>query len=99
MMGWLMIAGFGFVAVGLVLIFVRTDWAAPAARAMIVTGVSMSITDAAIAHGWAPAWWLSGFAVCAAIHRWIDLFLHRGSLPIAPTVDVKRPSTNQKPKA
>ena len=70
-------AGLVALAAGVGLLLIRgmapqLTFAGDVARALIVTSVGLALTDVAFAHGPVWAWWLSGFVMCAALHRWID---------------------------
>lgn len=54
-------------------------------RALLVTAGALILTDVAIVHGQRWAWWLSGFGVCAALHRWIDVFVIASPTAPMPT--------------
>jgi hypothetical protein len=98
--GWLVWAGLGALLAGIALIGMRPiapqwGWAPEAARALIITAVGLFLTDIAFVHGPAWAWWLSGFFLCAALHRWREAAaapeaLHAKPLAVSPS---KSPSS------
>lgn len=98
-LSWFAWGALGCAAVGVGLIVARQmmrtlDPDADFVRAFLVTGVALAVTHFAFAAPAAWLWWVSGFAVCAALHRWFDAFAHRAAEPISQSPSV----TSTKPK-
>jgi hypothetical protein len=49
----------------------------PWARALLLTGIALAVTGLAVPGANVWLWWLSGFAVCVALHRWADAVWQR----------------------
>jgi hypothetical protein len=104
--GYLMWAGLATLIAGLALLALRpiakhVDVDADLARALIVTAIALMLSDVALARDMSWLWWLSGFAVCAAAHRWVDAFTPNSPSPAAPhAADLSQPKPKpKKPKA
>lgn len=49
------------------------------ARALIVSGCAVGACAYMWSGGWTLNSFVAGFLVCAALHRWIDVFASRGA--------------------
>jgi hypothetical protein len=78
-MNTLMLAALALGAIGLALAFAGRwraglgEWA----RALIISGLAVAASAYALSTPTAAPIWISGFLVCAALHRWIDAFTGR----------------------
>jgi len=71
---YVMLAALGMAAVGIA-VALAGRWRAGLgewARALIISALAVGASGYALSVGQAIPAWISGFLVCAALHRWID---------------------------
>jgi hypothetical protein len=105
-LGYLLWAGVATLAAGIALLalrgaMARLDADASLSRALIVSAAALFVSDFAVAQDQTWLWWLSGFAVCAALHRWFDAVTPSAGTPPAGQPNPSPPSQPKpsKPKA
>jgi hypothetical protein len=86
----LTLAALGLAVVGLVAAFAGrwVDGGADWARAFVTTGIAIAESGLAFRSPSPLYVWLSGFLICVALHRWVDVFASRRQ-PTRPTRQTK----------